>query len=253
MQVQSICSECITGERKELVWLWGEFRDEGFIDVECPNGHRNRMAFQDHRYEFLFDLALVALLDGHQREAFATFMTVMERFIEFYLRVVAHERKVPTEAIDKVLRSDVSRSERETGAFAFTYLVENGRRSERHAKYAAKWSELRNGVVHRGTIPTREDAVAFGTDTFDLIVELAKEMHAKYPAGCKAALMAHVIKTHEIARKDPKPAEWPANRVWPSGGMMSPALSRAVAPEVTMTFADALEHMRTDGRKWWKP
>jgi hypothetical protein len=254
MRLHGVCFHCAQKDGSE-VEVWGEYRDEGFIDVECPHGHRSRAVLQQQRFELLFDFGILALIDGYYRDSFATTATALERFLQFYLQVVARERGVEDEALQATLRRDVHRSEREIGAFAFVYLLENGHRCEPYFKHSHQWTKDRNDVVHNGHFPTAETAMSFGDATLGLIFTLGKELRARYSKACDKVVMSHVQRSHAVARKEPRPADWPAGMQWPLGLWQPTTIAWASGGETfgATSYQEAVEHMRLKRHRTWKP
>ena len=65
-----------------------EMRDDGLYNVTCSKGHTTVNAIQEQKFEVLFDLGAMALLDGYPREAVSSIAASLERFYEFYVQVI---------------------------------------------------------------------------------------------------------------------------------------------------------------------
>lgn len=150
-----------------------DVNDEGFYRVTCPKGHSIACALSNRIYELLFDRAGSALLDGYYREAIATFASALERFFEFYTRVVARNRGIPEQAIARFWKPIGARSERQLGAFYLAYLVQN---QSEFPGVQQKMEELRNSVVHKGVFATEQDARSYGAYVYDTICSLLDAM-----------------------------------------------------------------------------
>jgi hypothetical protein len=50
--------------------------DAGWFRIACPQGHVSNIILQVPKYELLFDLGTMALLDGYTRESVTSMATV---------------------------------------------------------------------------------------------------------------------------------------------------------------------------------
>lgn len=150
-----------------------EVRDSGIYEVVCPKGHQGVVLSQCNRFQLLFQIGCFAILDGYYREAINSFAGASERFFEFYTRVIAAKKNIPGQELTGTWKELANRSERQLGAFLLCYLLEGGRNFPYNDK---KMVELRNKVVHKGIIPTREEALEFGQYTFDQIANTIVEL-----------------------------------------------------------------------------
>lgn len=114
---------------------------------------------QQQRYEVLFEIGAHAILDRYYREAVSSFTTSRERFYEFGIRVMLAKLQATEPALFAACWEAVSKhSERQLGAFVFLWAASFGECPEILNAY----TRLRNDVVHRGKIPTREEALDYG-------------------------------------------------------------------------------------------
>ena len=56
---------------------------------------------------------------------------------------------------------------------------------------------FRNGVIHEGKIPTRDEAVEFGQAVLDVARPLLVEAKEKFPNGIQALVLAHIRKASQ--------------------------------------------------------
>src|SRR5215471_15866707 len=59
-----------------------ELRDDLTLRGYCPKGHNPIYFLQAEKFEVLFDLGIMALLDGYSREAGSSIAAAIERFHE---------------------------------------------------------------------------------------------------------------------------------------------------------------------------
>lgn len=72
-----------------------EFRDDGLYKVACPRGHVTVTAIQEQKFEVLFDLGAMALLDGYTREAVSSMAASLECFFEYYVLAISLKHGIP--------------------------------------------------------------------------------------------------------------------------------------------------------------
>jgi hypothetical protein len=125
-------------------------------------------AQQNFKYEVLFESGAVALLSGFNREAFSSFATALERFYEFAIEVYLAEMGVVREKFEEAWGAVANQSERQLGAFLFLYLA----RHKEPFPFPPDWHKMsarRNRVIHKGHIPTADEAKVFARDVFEIV------------------------------------------------------------------------------------
>jgi hypothetical protein len=208
----------------------GELTEAGAASGQCTRGHHLRVIVQAEHHVILFDSACLALLDGYYREAIGSFAASLERLCEFAIRVLCRHRGLETKVIDETWKLVAKQSERQYGAFAFLFAMHTGRAPERW-----KHDELRNDVVHRGKLPTLEDAMTFGRACYERILDVTDELQrsaAKALEREEAEQMAH------RARLLP-----PGTSITTIGPGTSPVGRHIVRP-ARPTFEDAIDAIR---------
>lgn len=140
---------------------YASFNDDGIYEHTCPKGHTEWTIPQVMSFELLFDIGANAILDGYYREAVGSFASSVERFYEHALRVMLRRSDLAGDLITDAWREIASQSERQLGAFIFMWA---NHFKVMPAILAQKSVTFRNGVVHKGKIPTRAEAVKFGKE-----------------------------------------------------------------------------------------
>ncbi len=199
MNITFYCIQCAVPSQGQTVSRSAmEVQDSGIYEVVCPKGHRGVVLFQCNRFQLLFQIGCFAILDGYYREAINSFAGASERFFEFYTRVIAVQKKVPEQELAQTWKELANRSERQLGAFLACYLLENGRHFSLNEK---KMAELRNKVVHKGIIPTKEEALEFGQYTFIQIAKTIVELKASSKAYMDKVELKEMTERFEEAKK----------------------------------------------------
>lgn len=155
-----------------------ELTDAGCISATCSNGHDIMSSIQNFDFDLLFDLAGMALLDGYSREAVGTFATAVERARETYVRCNFHPDHKPNPLFETTWKEVRRQSERQLGAFLFTWLANE--KSEARS-FSQREVELRNNCVHYGTIPTFQEALAFGQSALEMIEAIHTALTSEDP------------------------------------------------------------------------
>jgi hypothetical protein len=140
--------------------------DEGFVKLHCENGHHTLMTINAHKFELLAEVGMNAIVDGYRREAVSSFSSALERFQEFYIRVAATSKNLPVETVNAAWKPVSRQSERQLGAFIFVHTLTEGTPPP---MLASKCAEFRNDVIHKGAIPTEQEATNYAQAVIDVI------------------------------------------------------------------------------------
>jgi hypothetical protein len=62
---------------------------------------------------------------------------------------------------------------------------------------------FRNSVVHKGKIPTRDEAIAFGREILELVSPLLRHLKTNYSGQVSGAVSRHVMNTRQAITGDP--------------------------------------------------
>lgn len=184
MKLIITCSKCIFPELRKTSdrgILFSEqivdVRDDGRYEITCENGHTSVTILQEQKFEILFDIGAHAILDDYYREAVSSFTSSLERFYEFYIKVISLKNKVSSEAYNQVWKMVRNHSERQFGAFTHLYLIENKKSPDILRDNSHKF---RNDVIHKGKIPEKKEALEYGNTIFQLIDPVLQDLKARY-------------------------------------------------------------------------
>jgi hypothetical protein len=179
MKIKFHCTTCTQGRAPgpdtevELIPV-----DSGLYEVRCAKAHVNPCVLQQMRFEVLFDIGVHAIRDGYNREAISSFAAALERFLEFYTRMVFRERKIDSRLLANTWKAVNNQSERQLGAYLFLYGINEAEQ----AKYLAQdMIELRNAVIHKGRLASREEALKFGNAVIKLINPTVRKFKERCP------------------------------------------------------------------------
>ena len=166
-----------------------EFRDDGRYEITCPKGHTSITILQQQKFELLFDIGAFAITDGYYREAVSSFTSSLERFYEFFIKAVLFEKATDEAAVVNSWKAIARQSERQLGAFIILYTSEFGRSP---TLLGERQVQFRNEVIHRGKIPSAQEALAYGQVVLDLIRPLLREAKERYPKGVNKTVFDHM-------------------------------------------------------------
>lgn len=180
------CSQCIQQSSPSSQFASAEslrqlnyvqLRDSNLYEFVCRAGHKNIICLQNSKFELLFDSGALAFLDGYLREAVSSIASALERFYEFYIRVMSFEREIPIDEYNKTWRLVKSSSERQFGGFLFLYLFSQKRSPVFDFQ---KNSEFRNKVIHQGYIPPIDKTLEYCTDVMNFILSMIQILEEDY-------------------------------------------------------------------------
>jgi hypothetical protein len=163
------CHQC-SKELKPREEVLVELNETGLYQYTCSKGHKSEVALQNALFEVLFDIGAMALLDGYTREAVVSFSSALERFYEYYITAISLEAGIKGELLDDAWKKMSQQSERQYGGFITLYVHKNRKLPPALSNTDF---EFRNNVVHKGKIPTTEEAISYGEKVYELISSMA--------------------------------------------------------------------------------
>jgi hypothetical protein len=155
-----------------------EFKDDGHYELTCSFGHTSSTVLQQHKFEILFDIGAHAILDGYYREAVSSFTSSLERFYEFSIRVLLEGATGSDDLFQSAWKNISSQSERQLGAFIFLWA---SCMKEEPTLLSQKMVTFRNEVIHKGKIPSKEEAVRYGDAVLETVTPKIKALKAALP------------------------------------------------------------------------
>lgn len=169
-----------------------ELNEENLYEIECPKGHKTYTSLQAQKFELLFDLASMALLDGYTREAVSGISCAFERFIEYYILILSLKNSVPLDEFLEKWKQITNQSERQLGAFIAFRIIER-----KEFNYNKKFAELRNKVIHKGYIPETQEVVEYGDFVLQNIYSILKELKLDCLKYIQEATFIHLKRSGE--------------------------------------------------------
>lgn len=210
MKIIGICMRCIPVPQDGSTIQRLEVMDDGLHRMTCNKGHETITCLQQQSFEVLPELAVNAIIDGYYREAVASFASGLERFYEFYVKVICNkpglENSPSTQKPSPSWRTELisawnqvsKQSERQLGAYVFCHLLCEG---EHPALLSGKRVEFRNNVIHRGYIPTRDEAIAFGNAVLNLTQPTLERLKSHHRNAVQELVREHMTSLTKRARE----------------------------------------------------
>lgn len=237
MRLPFSCMECTFGEKKLLVPPYPTFvelKDDGRYEFTCEQGHKTVTILQEQKFELLFEIGAYALIDGYYRESVASFSAALERFYEFFIRVIFLQNNYEQDLIEASWRLMSSQSERQLGAYVSTYLMTFKQPPNLLSNSKVKF---RNSVIHKGKIPSKAEAIQYGHAILDVINPVLTKLKEDYNDGIQQTILAHIM---NVRKQDEEQS---------TGTMSMPTIisvSRSKDEEIK-SLEDNLE-----GLQWWR-
>lgn len=247
MKVLVMCAGCFQEDGHPLNGhtAWHEVNDRGAYLTECPRGHKTISVVQQHKFEVLFELGARALLDGYPGEAITRFASSQERFFEFFIRVVAQRNEIAQAALKLTWQELANSSERQYGAYLMLHLLHYGTsvspNPEKMKPAGATgntkdWKAFRNSVVHKGYIPSTEEATQYGGLVYDFITSQVASLLSTAGESVQIASMNLIMEAADSFRDIEGPRY--------NQTMAIPGIVGVLAGTEARTFSEALEQVR---------
>lgn len=197
MKLLLSCAKCIQefgkpNEEPSFV----EILDGSRYEFTCSHGHKSISILQQQKFEILFEIGLHAILDGYYREAVSSFSSSLECFYEFAIRAIIEKTTGPGELFNNCWREVSRQSERQLGAFIFAWALYFGEvpilLSENEEKFRDKdVIKFRNDVVHKGIIPTKEEAIKYGNAVLNVLIPSMNRIQERMPEVIRNLVFEH--------------------------------------------------------------
>lgn len=203
MEIQFMCFECLEkypkliqdkvdlssfpDPRDDSISI--ELNDAGIFSGKCNNGHEISLIIQNPKFEILFDLCIISLIDGYTRESVSGLIASYERFLEFSSLIFLRKLN-PTSELNGLLFEKMKLSERQVGAFSALYVA---CLNEEPILLNNRASQFRNDVIHNGYIPTKEEVISFGNKILEVILPLMNRLKKEYTKEIREYTMESIM------------------------------------------------------------
>lgn len=178
MKLRMNCVQCIAEKKQEKEQdMLLEIREDGVYTISCSNGHESIIILEHHKYEVLFEMGVLALLDGYSREAVSNFAASIERFYEFSVEVLLRNNNILNNDFDLTWKHLRNQSERQLGAYLILYLNYFKRPP---IMFDEKLIKFRNNVIHKGKFPTYNEVIKYSEAVFTYIKDHLIELKEHY-------------------------------------------------------------------------
>ena len=231
------------------------YYEDRLAEIECSRHHKSVLLLQSQKFEVLLESGANALAERLTLEAAASFSSALERFYEFCVRVISAHRNMSPAIYEQMFKEMANQSERQLGAFLALHAVEFGSAYIPNKKII----EFRNSVIHKGRIPTPDEATSFCEKVYSEILFLTQKLEQDYHSAINKVISEDLRKRSEaiprgtpiattigtmffsLAHQDKKQTFTEAYDAYLKGknivastvpvlGVISPLLKRVIAP-----------------------
>lgn len=131
--------------------------DDRIVRTKCSQGHDMAIIVRAPKFEVLLESGADALNLGFTLEASSSFSAALERFYEFAINVISKQLGMDEDIYLEMFKAMSRQSERQLGSFLALHALFFGEAYVPNRKV----TEFRNAVIHKGTIPTPDEAKNF--------------------------------------------------------------------------------------------
>lgn len=196
MRLTLSCMQCLQENGRPGGASQIEVRDDGCYMATCPSGHRTVTVLQQHKFEVLFEIGAHAILDGYYREAVSSFTSSLERFYEYTIRILLEKSSGSDDLFQAAWKNVSNMSERQLGAFIFLW---SNHFKENPLLLPTGLITFRNEVIHKGKIPSREEAVKYGDAVLAVLRPKIKNINETLPEQVLSSSFRQVMASAEKA------------------------------------------------------
>lgn len=170
MKIRHYCTKCKNYEHEEIISIQSIPQDF-IVRVKCKEGHNQIIYLTNPLYSLLFDNSIIALKSNNYRACIFEAASALERFFEHAIRILIIPHK-EIGNMEKVKQYNAAwkliknMSERQLGAFIMLFQKTT---NQTPVLLSEKLISLRNNTIHKGYLPTEEEALQFLGSVNDLI------------------------------------------------------------------------------------
>jgi hypothetical protein len=183
MRINVTCVECARlhkSTKGKASFYKVDLRNDDNYRLTCEQGHVTTTRLINSRCEILFQMGIAALADGYFRDAVVSGTAAMERFFEFFVQTAWIHLKVTKEDRETAWKTMSKQSERQLGAFIGAYVTLF---KKPPTLLPNKDSQFRNEVVHKGYIPSKQEAIAYLDTLLGILNPIILEMRSLMPVA----------------------------------------------------------------------
>ncbi len=192
--------QCFQEQGKPSSFTLADLQDDGLYWMRCHAGHETVTCLMQHKFEVLFDLAANAIVDCYYREAISSFTSCLESFYKFYINIICIKHNINKNKFQDAWSTIAAQSERQLGAYIFVYLLEN---NEPPKLLHGNKVSFRNEVIHKGKIPSKQEAIEYGQEIFDIIVPVLSKLKENEIKHLNEAVSRHAKDTQKKIKGKP--------------------------------------------------
>jgi hypothetical protein len=170
MKIRYACTICNNFEHRELIYVTNIPQDF-VIRTECSKGHHQNIVLMNPLFTILYDNSIIAYQKKNFRNCIFEAACALERFFEHAIRVLIIPRqdigdKEKIIQYEKTWKLVKNQTERQAGAFVMLFHKATGKAP---LILTEKLTGLRNNTIHKGYLPTEQDAYEFMLHVYNII------------------------------------------------------------------------------------
>lgn len=186
MRIFTVCMTCQAElGHPSFEPFFAPYYDDRIAKIKCSRGHERYVMLQSQRFEVLLESGANALSEGFTLEAMATFSAALERFLEFAARVLLHHLGMHESTYAAMFTEMARQSERQIGCFLALHALVFETAFAPNKDIAP----LRNAVIHKGKIPTPEEAENFCGMVYKEILRVLLPLERKCDQSIQAVIV----------------------------------------------------------------
>jgi hypothetical protein len=198
MKIFAMCMECLKElGRPSFEPFFLPYYEDRLAEIECSRHHKSVLLLQSQKFEVLLESGANALTAGFTLEAVASFSSGLERFYEFCIKVISAHRNISQVVYEQMFKEMANQSERQLGAFLALHAIEFGNAYVPNKKII----EFRNSVIHKGRIPTPDEATSFCGRVYDEIFNLTQKLEQDHNSAISEVISHDLRKRAEMVPK----------------------------------------------------
>lgn len=200
MKIPALCSKCM--KEKIPCGIFGvNYKNDLTYDTECPNQHKIHGIIHAPKFELFLTCGAEALIREYPVEACFNFTLARENLFIYAIRVMLGDK-----FNDDYKKTFTKLSERILGGFGSLYTLNFNSTFDIEKRMSFKKLgtkekqtiiNFRNDIVHKGTIPSLEEASEYGQIIYNETKEIIESLTTKFKIGFFVPFATDSSSTHE--------------------------------------------------------
>lgn len=171
MKLPLICAKCMQENIvKPRITAIVELKDDGRYEITCRKGHSSITFCNNKSLKYFWYWRLRNRWWVLSRSGFVIYFC-FRKILRVFIKVVCISKNIDWIKTLEAWKEVSNQSERQLGAFIFLHLQETGNKPILLCNNKIK---LRNEVIHKGKIPSKDQSIDYGQAILDVVRPLLK-------------------------------------------------------------------------------